>query len=413
MGASLMHMYRTRFNKNVLIPLILVILFIQQFAFGKEDGIEEAGDILQIALPVGAGVSTLVLKDWEGTKQFAKAFGASWLTTYTLKFAVGKMRPNGTARNSFPSGHTMGAFAGAAFIDNRYGHLYGYPAYALAAFTGFSRVHSDWHFLDDVVAGASVSLLWSWHFVTPYKKKEIVKYKEDPLKPRPRYTWSFGPALLGKNIVRVPADGGTEFNLNNFNKNDDPTTTANAIVTLPLNQKQELEFVLAPFESRDVGQFSEPVSFAGKTFPENIDTRSAWRYYTLQGVWLYSIVNNEQVKLQGGIGLSAQFTTVELRMVTNTDTIEAKVDDNVILPYVRLVFAYHLSRKFSVIADGQGIKLSNDSFLDTGISLMWNFNPDWHAALGYRFYAVEISTDELFNQVQYPSIFGVSFGHSF
>lgn len=106
-------------------------------------------------------MTTIILQDWEGTLQFAKAFGASWLTTYTLKYAIGKLRPASDHPLSHPSGHTMGAFAGAAFIDNRYGHAFGIPAYALAAFTGYSRVHSDNHFLDDVVSGARIA----YHFI--------------------------------------------------------------------------------------------------------------------------------------------------------------------------------------------------------------------------------------------------------
>lgn len=70
-----------------ILSLILLQLFImphQGFASGDED-IEKAGDVLQIALPVAAGATTIILQDWEGTLQFAKAFGASWLTAYTLK----------------------------------------------------------------------------------------------------------------------------------------------------------------------------------------------------------------------------------------------------------------------------------------------------------------------------------------
>lgn len=136
-----------RFTSALFIGIMIALSFHSVYAGDSEDTVEKIGDVLQIALPAGAGVTTVVLNDWEGTKQFAMAFGASWATTYALKAAMGKMRPNGTARNSFPSGHTMGAFAGAAFFDNRYGHAVGYPAYGLAVFTAYSRVVSDWNFL--------------------------------------------------------------------------------------------------------------------------------------------------------------------------------------------------------------------------------------------------------------------------
>ena len=127
---------------------------------GSED-LRTFGDIMQIALPVIGGGATFFTNpeegkmwDREGTKQFAWSYGSSWVTTYAIKLAAGKMRPNGDNRTSFPSGHTMSAFAGAAFIDARYGRWWGVPSYAAALVTGYSRVESQWHFADDVLAGA-------------------------------------------------------------------------------------------------------------------------------------------------------------------------------------------------------------------------------------------------------------------
>ena len=52
----------------------------------------------------------------------------------------------------------MSAFSGASFFDGRYGRAWGIPAYVGAVFTGYSRVYAEAHFVDDVVAGASIVL---------------------------------------------------------------------------------------------------------------------------------------------------------------------------------------------------------------------------------------------------------------
>ena len=115
----------------------------------EDDWVQTSGDILQIALPVLGGAATFFTNpdsnqtwDREGTKQFVQSYSLAWGSTYLIKIVAGKARPNGANRTSFPSGHTMSAFAGAAFIDGRYGKTFGIPAYALAAFTGYSRVQS-------------------------------------------------------------------------------------------------------------------------------------------------------------------------------------------------------------------------------------------------------------------------------
>ncbi len=73
----------------------------------------------------------------------------------------------------FPSGHTSTTFQSASFIQRRYGWKYGIPAYALAAFTGYSRINAQKHDGWDVLAGAVVGIGSSYLFTTPYQKEHM------------------------------------------------------------------------------------------------------------------------------------------------------------------------------------------------------------------------------------------------
>lgn len=59
---------------------------------------------------------------------------------------------------SFPSGHTISAFAVATVVARRYSNHRWVPwaAYGLAGAIGFSRVTSSAHFLSDVIAGGAL-----------------------------------------------------------------------------------------------------------------------------------------------------------------------------------------------------------------------------------------------------------------
>jgi membrane-associated phospholipid phosphatase len=76
-----------------------------------------------------------------------------------LKYSVRNMRPDGTARNSFPSGHTATAFCGAELIRMEYGKTYGWIAYAVATSVGILRVYNGRHWAKDVLAGAGIGIL--------------------------------------------------------------------------------------------------------------------------------------------------------------------------------------------------------------------------------------------------------------
>lgn len=71
-------------------------------------------------------------------------------------------RPDGSSRNSFPSGHTATAFMGAEFLWQEYRDVsvwYGITGYLVAAGTGVFRMYNDRHWLTDVTAGAGIGIL--------------------------------------------------------------------------------------------------------------------------------------------------------------------------------------------------------------------------------------------------------------
>ena len=142
----------------------------------KERTVEATGDILHYALPAAAGLTTLIIKDKEGSKQFLKSFAANLAVTYTLKYAFNKPRPEGATDGlAFPSGHTSTAFQGASFIQRRYGWKYGIPAYILAGFVGYSRIEgiNDRHDGWDVLGGIIVGIGSTYLFTTPYEKRKL------------------------------------------------------------------------------------------------------------------------------------------------------------------------------------------------------------------------------------------------
>lgn len=141
-----------------------------------EYALEDTGDFLQLALPVTAGIMTLVKKDYKGTERLALSYGTTLAITHSLKYAIRKQRPEGrNDYNSFPSGHTSSAFSGASFIQRRYGWKFGTYAYLLATLVAVSRTeapdgyHDGW----DVLAGAAIGIGSTYIFTKPYSREHF------------------------------------------------------------------------------------------------------------------------------------------------------------------------------------------------------------------------------------------------
>lgn len=86
------------------------------------------------------------------------AFASIYATAVTsvLKYSVREERPDSHEKESFPSGHTTAAFSFASYVGCRHSLPWGLAAYTLAAFTGFSRMNDNRHYLHDVMAGGTI-----------------------------------------------------------------------------------------------------------------------------------------------------------------------------------------------------------------------------------------------------------------
>ena len=402
----------------------MLVLTGDRCAYAEEKSdLERFGDYMQLVLPAAAYTGTLIMQDWDGAVQYTKSGVTTLASIHVMKEYFGKLRPNSGSRSSFPSGHTAAAFSGAAFLQTRYGPAPGIPAYALALVTAYSRVDADKHFIDDTVAGASVALFSNWAFVTPYQSKVSVqpmvledgyglkvniaegsgpKSKNKTTKefrPRYRYELQFGPAYLRKNKITAPSDTGTTFDLNNFNKIDDPTTTAALLYTFFLGKRHGVTVVFAPFESRDETTLANNVNFQGNTFTAGTDVGTSYRMYDMRLQYAYDLHPEKPWIIDVGGALAVQYTSFEMAASAGTPA-DAVTHWNA-LPLLYAKVGYYLSKRFHIDLDSSGMYLSDTRHYDGGLMLSYDIDDHWDAGVGYRYFDRRLDTSELKNDVQY------------
>jgi hypothetical protein len=120
---------------------------------------------------------------------FAMAESMMALTTFTLKKATHRLRPDGSNYYSFPSGHTGNAFVGAEFMSQELGDKsIGYSAigYGFATATGILRIYNRDHWFSDVIAGAGFGILSTKaaYLLYPYIRNRLFKAGRDKEKNR-------------------------------------------------------------------------------------------------------------------------------------------------------------------------------------------------------------------------------------
>ena len=156
-------------QQHIWLPVLTLVFLIGAPSTSLASNTQKAGDALFVLIPLTGIANATLKKDREGQIQFLKSFVLNATVTGGLKAVIDKRRPDGSCCESFPSGHTSFSFMGATFLQKRYGRKFGIPAYAAATFVGYSRVVSDKHFVEDVIAGAAIGYLSSYLFTSQYE----------------------------------------------------------------------------------------------------------------------------------------------------------------------------------------------------------------------------------------------------
>ncbi len=157
--------------KRPVLASTLVVLLALPGASAQALPSQTPGTVLSVVIPAGAAAGSLLAHDKHGFLQLAEAYASTMVVVYTLKPLVDRTRPDGGSQ-SFPSGHTASAFAGAAFLQFRYGWRIGLPAYVLAAYVGQSRVATKRHYTSDVLAGAAIGI--AANFACTHRREHVV-----------------------------------------------------------------------------------------------------------------------------------------------------------------------------------------------------------------------------------------------
>ena len=110
------------------------------------------------------------------TLELATSYIALGVLVNGIKYTVREPRPDYSANNSFPSGHTATTFMGAELVRIEYGEEHPWIAvggYTIATTVGVLRVYNERHWFTDVFAGAGVGILSAriGYWLLPYTRR--------------------------------------------------------------------------------------------------------------------------------------------------------------------------------------------------------------------------------------------------
>ena len=131
------------------------------FKTGIDDYTQYFGPAMTLGLKLG-GVEGR--SDWgRFAASAAMSYGIMAGFVNGIKYTARELRPDGSTRNSWPSGHTATSFVGATILHKEYGLTvspwYSIAGYGVATATGVMRVLNNRHWVSDVLSGAGIGIM--------------------------------------------------------------------------------------------------------------------------------------------------------------------------------------------------------------------------------------------------------------
>lgn len=135
--------------------------YLPTFRYHYDDYLQYA----PVAAVLGLNAAGIKGKHKMGRALVSYAFSAVIMASVvnTVKYTAKVERPDGSTRNSYPSGHTANSFMNATFLHKEYGQfrspLYSVGAYTAATATAVGRELNNRHWISDVLAGAGIGII--------------------------------------------------------------------------------------------------------------------------------------------------------------------------------------------------------------------------------------------------------------
>ena len=234
--------------------------------------------------------------------------------------------------------------------------------------------------------------------------------KQPPKDPKFRFEFAFGPAYREENKVTAPSNGGTTFDLDKFDGESDPTTTAAIALQYRLDERQEIMVSFAPYEGRDRGTFASPTSFDNVTYPAGTPLRSAFRLFDYRAQYSYDLSPYDGWVLRLGAGATVQ--QLEIELATESGSLGNRVSHTAVVPYLYALGSFNITDDLVAFAELDGTAIGDVTMFEGGAGLRYHFNSQWDIGAAYRYAYREIDVSAVKNRYAFQGV-AISVGYSF
>lgn len=200
-----------------------------------------------------------------------------------------------------------------------------------------------------------------------------------------------GGVWFSQNDVRIPGDGGTEFDMLDLTGKG-PDLFVRVYATYDFNNRHALRLTFAPLEVKGTGSLSKDVTFLGDVFAADTPTKGIYKFNTYRLTYRWSFYDRE--RWRWGLGAAALVRDADITL-EQAGKRQSK-DDLGLVPLLHLYGEYRLNDQAFVILDLEGAWSPMGRAVDAALKAQYNFDSGWYIAAGYRTLEGGADNDEVY-----------------
>jgi hypothetical protein len=201
-----------------------------------------------------------------------------------------------------------------------------------------------------------------------------------------------GGAWFSRNDVRIPNDGGTEFDMLEL-IGTSPVPYLRFRIEATFDDRHTVRLLFAPLRKVGSGAFDEEVIFEGTTYEPDLLVDGTYQFSTYRATYRYTFFDRSGWTL--GAGASALIRDAEVRLVQGERS-EANTDLGFV-PLLHLYAARHIGDRTSVVFDAETLAGPQGRATDAALTLNVRMSDDWELNAGYRLLEGGADVDEVYN----------------
>lgn len=152
------------------------------------------------------------------------------------------------------------------------------------------------------------------------------------------------------NKVRIPAKGGTQFDLAN-DLSVSTRVTGRIRVSYAIKDRHVVSLLFAPLTIRSSGITGKDIVFSGRDFSGDDRLDAKYKFNSYRLTYRYMITRNEKINF--GLGLTGKIR--EANIVLSQGSVSADFPDLGFVPLINFYFSIRASDKIQLILEGDAL----------------------------------------------------------